>query len=114
MRFGNPSRDRETKPGSWLPGARLVRPVEALENKGQIFLRYTDTSILNLSDGIVAVCVKSNENAPSRRRVLHCIVDQDQEQATERLCVTIHQDRNIGDFAVELNLLRQSERQARH
>src|SRR5438067_253895 len=71
MRFRNPPRDRKAKPGSGLPGARLVRAVETLENNGQIFLRYADASILNLSDGIVPVSVKTNENAPAGRRVCH-------------------------------------------
>src|SRR5438093_721019 len=34
MRFRNPPRDRKAKPGSGLPGARLVRAVETLENNG--------------------------------------------------------------------------------
>jgi len=56
--------------------------MEPLENKGEIFSRYTDAGILNLGDGIVPAYVETNENPPAGLCVLHCIIDQDEEQAT--------------------------------
>ena len=58
MCFRNPPRNREAKPGSGFSGPCLVGPIEPLKNNRQIFLRYTDAGILNLSDRSVPVCVQ--------------------------------------------------------
>src|SRR6266581_9013962 len=114
MCFRNPPRNREAKPGSGLSGACLVRPIEPLKNNGQVFLRYTDAGILNLSDRSVPVCVPTHKNASDGWRVFHSVVDQDQEQAADRMRVAIDKDWSIGNFAVKLNLLRKRKRLARH
>src|SRR5207244_256438 len=115
MCFRNPPRNREAKPGSGFSGPCLVGPIEPFKNNRQIFLRYTDAGILNLSDnGSIPVCVQTNENAPAGWRIFYSIVDQDQEQAAERRCLGIDNDSTLRNFADKLYLLRKGKRLARY
>src|SRR5207249_7512298 len=109
MRFRNPPRNREAKPGSGFSGPCLVRPIEPLKNNRQIFLRYTDAGILNLSHRSVPVCVQTDKNASAGWCVFHSVVDQDQEQAAERRWVAVRKDWTIGNLAGWLNVLGQGK-----
>src|SRR5207245_7471645 len=101
MCFRNPPRNREAKPGSGFSGPCLVRPIEPLKNNRQTFLRYTDAGILNLSHRSVPVCVQTDKNASAGWCVFPSVVDQDQEQAEERMSVAVDTDWTIGSFAAE-------------
>src|SRR5437667_8865102 len=108
----NPSRDRQTQPGAGLPGARFVRAVEPVENERQVILRNANAGVANSSDGFVAIGLERDGNTASGWRVFDGVVDQDEKQTTQRMGISVDEDRFIGNFAADVNQLGVAKRLA--